>query len=55
MSKRYIITRKNGSLEDWGADSLDFKPSHILFMENGKMTHAVHVDEVREIAVEEEG
>jgi len=55
MSKRYVVTKKNGSLEDWGADSIGFTSQHILFLDNGEMTHAILAEDVREIEVEDEG
>ena len=56
MSNRYIITRKDGSLEDWGAESVTFGHTHILFLDGaGEIINAVHADEVREIVVEAEG
>lgn len=51
---RYIVTRRNGSLEDWGADEVRFGQTHVLFLDKGKITHAVHADEIREMAVEDE-
>ena len=56
MSKRFIVTRKNGMLEDWGADDVLFTQTHVLFVDEARaFTHALHADEVREIEVQEEG
>lgn len=56
MSKRYILTLKNGLMEDWGADHIGFSPTHVLFMDKaGELTHAIHAENVREIEVQEEG
>jgi hypothetical protein len=31
MSKRYLLTLRNGTIEDIGAESIDFTPTHIVF------------------------
>lgn len=35
MSKRYLLTLKNGNLEDIGAETVDFTPTHIVFYSYG--------------------
>lgn len=38
MSKRYLLTLKNGNIEDVGAESIDFTPTHIVFESNNAET-----------------
>lgn len=60
MSKRFILTLKNGFLEDVGADIMQFERTHILFFpyedatNNRKLEYGIHADLVHTI-VQEEG
>jgi hypothetical protein len=53
--KRFIITKRNGSLMDVGAASVNFGPAHITFLDSkGNLAFAIHADEVREMVQDEE-
>lgn len=52
--KRFILTLKNGGLEDVGAECVNFGPKHIVFTDKaGNLEYAIHADLV--MRVEEEG
>lgn len=55
MGKRYIITRRNGSLEDIGAENIQFIQNHVAFLdEDGEPIIAYHSDEIRMIEFQTE-
>ena len=56
MSKRYILTLTNGMLEDVGAESIEFTPTHIVFAsDNGRvLDYAIRADLVKNIVEDSE-
>ena len=56
MSKRYLLTLKNGNIEDIGAESIDFTPTHIVFESNNAETleYAIRAELVDTVVEENE-
>jgi hypothetical protein len=56
LSKRYLLTLKNGNIEDVGAESISFTPTHIVFESDNEATleYAIRADLVDTIVEDEE-
>lgn len=51
--KRFILTLKNGELEDVGSHNVNFGPAHIVFTdEKGGLDYAIHADLVHRVEIE---
>jgi len=55
-TKRFYVTDRKGNMQDIGAKSVEFAPSHVVFRDdNDEIFLALHSDDVRDLTAEEEG